>query len=152
MCRARPAGVGWLNTVSVGSSIPSHSSSSTMKNTEAAESMPRRANLALGSMRSAGVLNDLARYATHQSRISSSVGYDFTNYFVPRGGFASSPRVARFREQRQMVAIRHHGTTLALECARMRILGSGCKGAPSCPDLVPVWAAGAVRLESEPIR
>src|SRR6266849_2962770 len=110
MCRARPAGVGWLNTVSVGSSIPSHSSSSTMKNTEAAESMPRRANLALGSMRSAGVLNDLARYATHQSRISSSVGYDFTNYFVPRGGFESSLRMAGFG-QRQMVTVRHHGTT-----------------------------------------
>src|ERR1700720_26799 len=71
-----------------------------MKNTEAAESMPRRANLALGSMRSGGVLNDLARYATHQSRISSSVGYDFTNYFVPRGGFESSLRVARFVRHR----------------------------------------------------
>src|SRR5215472_16060793 len=63
-----------------------------MKNTEAAESMPRRANLALGSMRSTGVLNDLARYATHQSRISSSVGCDFTSYFVPRGGFRSCGR------------------------------------------------------------
>src|SRR5262249_18969724 len=79
------AGVGCSNTISVGSSTPSHSSSSTRKKTDAAESIPRRANFACGRMRSTGVLKVLARYAMHQSRISDSMGLDFTGQFTAEG-------------------------------------------------------------------
>src|SRR5262245_14536265 len=82
MYRASAAGVRYSNTISVGSSTPSHSSSSTRKKTDAAESIPRRANLACGWMRSSGVLKVLAKYAMHQSRISDSLGFDFTEHFT----------------------------------------------------------------------
>src|SRR5215831_12814185 len=55
------------------------------KKTDAAESIPRRANFACGRMRSAGVLKVLARYAMHQSRISDSLGFDFTEHFIVEG-------------------------------------------------------------------
>src|SRR5262249_52605330 len=55
------------------------------KKTDAAESIPRRANLACGRMRSTGVLKVLARYAMHQSRISDSLGFDFTEHFTVEG-------------------------------------------------------------------
>src|SRR4051794_8686834 len=60
------------------SSRPSQSSRSATRNTDAAESMPNRANFACGSMRSGASFKLLARYATHQSRISGSVGFDVT--------------------------------------------------------------------------
>src|SRR5262249_19875249 len=71
-------------------------------------------------MRSTGVLNDLARYAMHQSRISSSVGCDFTSYFVPRGGFSSLWGAESFG-QRQMPGDPDHHTARALACASRRI-------------------------------
>src|SRR5262249_60406324 len=55
------------------------------KKTDAAESIPRRANFACGRMRSTGVLKVLARYAMHQSRISDSLGFDFTEQFTVEG-------------------------------------------------------------------
>src|SRR3974390_3509145 len=59
-------------------SSPSQSSRSATRNTEAAESIPNLANFAWGSMRSADSFKLLARYAMPQSRISDSVGFDFT--------------------------------------------------------------------------
>src|SRR3984893_8565021 len=55
------------------------------KKTDAAESIPRRANFACGRIRSTGVLKVLARYAMHQSRISDSLGFDFTEHFTVEG-------------------------------------------------------------------
>src|SRR5262249_61800509 len=81
------------NTISVGSSTPSHSSSSTRKKTDAAESIPRRANFACGRMRSTGVLKVLARYAMHQLRISDSLGFDFTEHVTVEGQHLAPARI-----------------------------------------------------------
>ena len=95
------------------SSIASHSSSSTIKYSEFAESRPSRANLASGSTICSGKSSVRARYLTHQSRIADSLGFSdpkihlrrpgappddktaFRNSAPPRGSSAGLPPVAR---------------------------------------------------------
>src|SRR3984893_13759705 len=72
-CRASSPIVGCSNSRSGVSSKPSQSSSSTLKNTEFAESSPTRANVISGSTVWAGKSSVRARYSTHQSRIAASL-------------------------------------------------------------------------------